>query len=249
MSFRIATLNLERNEKRWIERRELIIQQLAMIEPDIFCLNEIWLPTQTGYWLQERVQAEPGVSYTLLEQPRADKASHPEAVGVLTRFPVIEQSHRFFSARDTVTFVVRLDIEGRALDLYVTHLYPAVREDSERVAQVKELLVWIKERDDVDYRIVCGDCNATLEMESMKLMAEKFRPTQTEPTAFTPLSEVDGEPTHPDWKRFDRCIDFIWISESLRVRASGLCFNQPAEHDSRLWPSDHVGVWADLEFA
>lgn len=249
MSFRIATLNLERNEKRWIERRELIIQQLAMIELDIFCLNEIWLPTQTGHWLQERVQAELRISYTLLEQPRADKASHPEAVGVLTRFPVIEQSHRFFSARDTVTLVVRLEIEGRALDLYVTHLYPAVREDSERVAQVKELLVWIKERDDVDYRIVCGDCNATLEMESMKLMAEKFRPTQTEPTAFTPLSEVDGEPTHPDWKRFDRCIDFIWISESLRVRASGLCFNQPAEHDSRLWPSDHVGVWADLEFA
>ena len=82
----------------------------------------------------------------------------------------------------------------------------------------------------------------------MKLMAKKFRPTQTEPTAFTPLSEVDGEPTHPDWKRFDRCIDFIWISESLRVRASGLCFNQPAKHDSSLWPSDHVGVWADLEF-
>jgi endonuclease/exonuclease/phosphatase family metal-dependent hydrolase len=248
MSFRIATLNLERNEKRWIERRELIIQQLAMIEPDIFCLNEIWLQTQTGHWLQERVQAELGASYTLLEQTRADKASHPEAVGVLTRFPVNEQSHRFFSARDTVTLVVRLDIEGRALDLYVTHLYPAVREDSERVAQVKELLVLIKERDDVDYRIVCGDCNATLEMESMKLMAAAFRPTQSEPTAFTPLRELAGEPTHPDWPRFDRCIDFIWISESLRVRASGLCFNQPAEHDSSLWPSDHVGVWADLEF-
>ena len=41
MSFRVATLNLERNEKRWEERRELILQQLAALRPDIFSLNEI----------------------------------------------------------------------------------------------------------------------------------------------------------------------------------------------------------------
>jgi hypothetical protein len=26
-----------------------------------------------------------------------------------------------------------------------------------------------------------------------------------------------------------------------------LCFNQPASDNPNLWPSDHVGVWADLE--
>jgi endonuclease/exonuclease/phosphatase family metal-dependent hydrolase len=132
------------------------------------------------------------------------------------------------------------------VDVYVTHLYPARREDSARVGQVKELLAWIKERNDVDYRIVCGDCNATLEAESMKLMAEEFRPTQTEPTAFTPLREVDRQPTHPEWERFDRCIDFIWISASIRLLDSGRCFDKPSPQDETLWPSDHAGVWADL---
>jgi endonuclease/exonuclease/phosphatase family metal-dependent hydrolase len=248
MSFRIATLNLGRNEKRWEQRRDLIVQQLAAVKPDVFALNEIWLPLQTGRWLQERARTELGLSYVLVEQPRAANADHPEAEGLLTRFPIVEQSHRFFSAHDTVTLVVRLEIEGRLLDVYVTHLYPSRREESERVGQVKELLAWIKERDDVKHRIICGDCNATMEMESMKIMAKEFRPTQTEPTAFTPLRELDGQPTHPDWERFDRCIDFIWISDSLEISASGLCFNRSAENDPTLWPSDHVGVWTDLDF-
>lgn len=248
MSFRVATLNLGRNEKRWEERRHLIVQQMAEVKPDVFALNEIWLPLQTGRWLQERARMELGLSYVLVEQPRAAAADHPEAEGLLTRFPIVERSHRFFSARDTVTLVVRLEIEGCLLDVYVTHLYPSRREESERVGQVQELLAWIKERDDVKYRIVCGDCNATMEMESMKLMANEFRPTQTEPTAFTPLREPVGQPTHPDWERFDRCIDFIWVPESLDIRTSGLCFNRSAESDPTLWPSDHVGVWADLDF-
>ena len=249
MSFRIATLNLARNEKRWEQRRELIVEQLAEIRPDVFSLNEIWLPLQTGRWLQERSRTELGLNYGLVEQPRAAKPDHPEAEGLLMRFPVIEKSHRFFSARDTVTLVVRLEIDSHVVDVYVTHLYPWRREESERVAQVKELLAWIKERDDVGYQMVCGDCNAPMEMESMKLMAQEFWPTQSEPTAFTPLREVDGEPTHPDWPRFDRCIDFIWISKSIELRQSGLCFNQAAPADPSLWPSDHVGVWADLELA
>jgi endonuclease/exonuclease/phosphatase family metal-dependent hydrolase len=247
MSFRIATLNLARNEKRWEQRRKLIVQQLAALKPDVLALNELWLPSGTGRWLQERAENELGLTYTLLEQPRAAQPSHPEAEGVLTRFPVIEQAYRFFSARDTVTLVVRLEIDGGSVDLYVTHLYPARREESERVGQVKELRAWMKERNDVVYRIVCGDCNAPLAADSMRLLAEELRPTQTEQTAFTPLRELDGEPTHPDWQRFDRCIDFIWISESIRLLDSGRCFDQPSAEDPSLWPSDHVGVWVDLE--
>ena len=247
MSFRIATLNLERDEKRWEQRRDLIIQQLAEVKPDVFALNEIWLPLQTGRRLQERAQTELNLSYRLLEQPRAAKASHPEAEGVLTRFRIIEQSHRFFSARDTVTLVVRVEIERRPVDVYVTHLYPARREEFERVGQVKELVGWIKERNDVNYKIVCGDCNATLEAESMSFMAQEFRPTQSKPTAFTPLRDAHGEPTHADWPRFDRCIDFIWISKSIRLLASDRCFDKPSPDNESLWPSDHVGVWADLE--
>lgn len=81
----------------------------------------------------------------------------------------------------------------------------------------------------------------------MKLLASEFRPTQTLPTAFTPLAEKNGAPSHADWPRKDRCIDFIWVTNSIRIVGSGRCFDRPAEADATLWPSDHVGVWADLE--
>lgn len=248
MGIRIATLNLERNEKRWQKRRDLIVQQLAGLKPDLLSMNELWLPSHTGRWICEQAQKRLGENYLLIEQPRADKPSHPEAEGLLTKFPIVERSHRFFSAGDTVTFVVRLRIE-EPVDVYVTHLYPARHDETQRVGQVQELLSWIKERSDVEHKIVCGDCNAMPAAQSMQLMAREFRPTQTAPTAFTPLREANGEPTHPEWERFDRCIDYIWVSESIRIQQSGLCFDQPPVEDPTLWPSDHVGVWADLEFA
>lgn len=248
MGIRFATLNLERDEKRWRERRELIVEQLAALKPDLLSLNELWLPAQTGRWLCEQAEKHLGENYLLIEQPRADKPSHPEAEGLLTKFPIVEWSQRFFSAGDTVTIVVRLLIENRPIDVYVTHLYPARHDETQRVGQVRELLSWTRERSEVEHKIVCGDCNARLAAQSMQLMAREFRPTQSAPTAFTPLREPKGEPTHPEWERFDRCIDYIWVSESIRIRQSGLCFNQPSVEDPTLWPSDHVGVWADLEF-
>ena len=249
MNFRVATLNLERNEKRWLERRVLIIDQLARLKPDLFALNEVWLPTETGRWLQQTAEREAGLSYALVQQSKTAANPSVEAEALLTRFPVVEQSHRFYSVPDTVALVARLQINGRLVDFYVTHLYPVRRSDSERLGQVKQLLEWIGSRADIRDKIICGDFNASLGMESIDLLAQSFQPTQTAPTAFTPLQEVNGKPTHEDWERFDRCIDFIWVSDSLTVRDSGLCFNQPSPRDPKLWPSDHIGVWADLELA
>jgi len=84
-------------------------------------------------------------------------------------------------------------------------------------------------------------------MPSAALMATRFRATQTAPTAFTPLAGSDGEVSHSGRPRMDRCIDFIWVSAAVRVCESGVCFNQPSPGDASLWPSDHAGVWADLD--
>lgn len=94
--------------------------------------------------------------------------------------------------------------------------------------------------------IVCGDFNATLDASSAGLMATRFRPTQTMPTAFTPLADRNGAVSHPYWPRMDRCIDYIWISDGIEILGSEVCFNRPSPNDPSLWPSDHAGVWADL---
>jgi endonuclease/exonuclease/phosphatase family metal-dependent hydrolase len=247
VALRVATLNLEQNHKRWEARRELIAGQLKDLRPDFLALNEIHIPSETGRWLQRASANLMGTGYTLLQQSKVGDDSRTEAEGLLTHCPVIETASLDYRSYNCVALAARFEVGGRLLDVYVTHLIAAKVDDSARQYQVGQLLEWIRRRDDADYSVACGDFNAAPDQPSIRLMSTAFRPTQTEATAFTPLRESGGNPTHPEWERFDRCIDYIWVSQSLKIEASGLCFNQPAQDDPDLWPSDHVGVWADLD--
>ena len=246
MTFRAVTLNTEQDHKRWEMRRDLIVEQLGALKPDLIALNEVCIPLQTARWLQKVARERLGIDYALVQQTRVNGLADVDGEALLTRFPVVETGNLDYRARDTVALVARILVDGQPLDVYVTHLYRSVGNDSLRLFQAQQLLAWIDRRDDVARQIVCGDFNATLDMPSAALMASRFRPTQTAPTAFTPLADRDGSVSHPDWPRMDRCIDYIWVSPGMTVAGSGVCFNRPSPTDESLWPSDHAGVWADL---
>jgi endonuclease/exonuclease/phosphatase family metal-dependent hydrolase len=249
MMFRIATLNLEQDHKCWEARRQLIAAQFGKLRPDIWALNEIHIPTQTGRWLQRAAAQATETKYVLVQQSKAGEEGRIQGEGLLTRYFVVETANLDYHSHDCVALVARIEIDGRLLDVYVTHLIAAKVDDSARQDQAKQLLQWVRERDDADGSIVCGDFNAAPDQPSIRLMAAVFRATQNQPTAFTPLRGPGGKPTHPEWQRFDRCIDYIWVSPSIKIHATGLCFNEPAKDNPDLWPSDHVGVWADVALA
>jgi len=249
MTFRVAFLNLEQDHRRWDKRRSLIVEQLAALSPDIFAMNEFCVPKQTGRWLQREASAKIGHRFALVQQTKTNSGSRIEGEGVLTRFPILETGNLDYQTRDYVALVARLEIEGRTLDVYVTHLFMSRGDESLRLFQVQQLLEWIDSRNDADAQIVCGDFNAPPSAAAARRMAEDFTATQTAPTAFTPLADENGKVAHPDWERFDRSIDYIWLRGPLEVAASGVCFNTPDDNDESLWPSDHAGVWADLSWA
>ena len=249
MIFRVATLNLEQDHKCWEARRDLVAEQFGRLRPDIWALNEIHIPSQAGRWLQRATAQATSAKYALVQQSKAGEDGRIQGEGLLTRYPVIETANLDYHSHDCVALVARIEIDSRLLDVYVTHLIAAKVDDSARQYQVTQLLEWIRARDDADYSVVCGDFNAAPDQPSIRLMAAAYHATQNQPTAFTPLREPGGKPTHPEWQRFDRCIDYIWVSPSIKVRGTGLSFNEPAKDNPDLWPSDHVGVWADLEIA
>jgi endonuclease/exonuclease/phosphatase family metal-dependent hydrolase len=246
--FRVVTLNLEQDHKRWEERRFLIVNGMKALQPDVIALNEVSVPRQTARQLKKDIGAAWGIDYNLVQQTKVNSLASVEGEALLTRFPVVETGNFDFQARGAVALVARLLVGGRLLDVYVTHLYMSRGNDSVRLYQVEQLLEWISTRNEVSDRVVCGDFNATLDMASASLMASQFHPSQTAPTAFTPLAGRDGAISHPYWPRMDRCIDYIWTAGSIRTTASGVCFDAPDPTDPSLWPSDHAGVWADLEF-
>ena len=230
-------------------RRHLVVEQFAEIKPDIQALNEIHVPTKAGRWLQAAVTDRCGERYSFFRQPKAGQDGKKQAEGLLTRLPVIETASLDYHSHDCVAMVVRFEVERRIVDVYVTHLIAARVSDEARQEQATKLIEWTRSRNDADHKIICGDFNAAPDQPSIQIMLSAFRLTQTTPTAFTPLQEPGGQPSHPEWPRFDRCIDYIWVSENVEIQASRVCYDKPGPDNPTLWPSDHVGVWADLKFA
>jgi endonuclease/exonuclease/phosphatase family metal-dependent hydrolase len=248
--FRIVTINLEQDRKRWTERHKLISAELSALRPDIISFNEVCVPIQSAKILRDAITAMTGSSYNLVQQTKVNGLSEVEGEALLTRYPVIETGNLDYQTRDMVALVARVLIDATPVDVYVTHLFKSRGNDSLRLFQIEQLLSWIDSRPDAAASVICGDFNATVDMPSAARMASRFRPTQTiNPTAFTPLSESDGTISHPYWPRMDRCIDYIWVSAGVEVVASEVCLNHPASDDPTLWASDHAGVWADLSLS
>ena len=248
MTFRIATFNLHQGFKRWKERRELIVEQLGALRPDVLALNEISVPLQSGRWLWQTAKERLGLQYAFAQQTKSSGWSLDEAQGLLTRFPVVETGNLDYLARGRVAQVVRIEIEGQQVDVYVTHLHHVPEEDGLRQYQVQRLFQWIDSRDDADARIVCGDFNATPESTSIRLIPDSFRTVQMVPTWPTGLNATGEMPSAHGTARLFLCFDYIWVTEELEIQDAGRCFDQPDPDDPTLWPSDHVGVWADLGF-
>src|SRR6185437_10043311 len=174
MVLRIATLNVEQNHKRWEARRELIAQQFADLNPDIWALNEIHIPTQSARWLQKTAAKTPATKYVLVQQSKAGEDSAVQGEALLSRYPIIETANLDYRSHDCVALAARFEIGGKLLDVYVTHLIAARVEDAARQYQVSQLLEWIRSRDDAAGSIVCGDFNAVPDQPSMRLMSAAY---------------------------------------------------------------------------
>ncbi len=249
MRFRAVTFNLHQHFKRWDVRRDLILEELQELRPDILCLNEVSIPMESGRWLWKRA-GEVGLTYTYLQQTKTNALAYEEGQGILTRFRVLETGVLDYRSRDRVAQVARLEVDGSAVDVYLTHLHHVLDEDAAREDQIQQLLAWVESRDPPTARLVCGDFNATRDMRSLQRMRVHFTATQEDATFPTPLrySLEEGQ-DHPeaDGPTFQACLDYLWYQPPLRVHRGGRCFNRPAPRDPSLWPSDHVGVWADLD--
>jgi endonuclease/exonuclease/phosphatase family metal-dependent hydrolase len=182
MRFRVGTLNLEQDHKRWDARRELIQAEIGRLKPDIMAFNEVCIPLQSARGLRDAATALTGTEYKLVQQTRVNGLSKVEGEALLTRFEIVETGNFDFQTKDIVALVARVLVDGSPLDVYVTHLFMSRGDDSLRLFQVQQLLGWIDTRDDVTASIVCGDFNATLDAPSAALMATRFRPTQTQPS-------------------------------------------------------------------
>ena len=75
MQFRVVTLNLEQDHKRWSDRHPLISAEIAGLRPDVIALNEVCVPLQTARLLRDSAITRTGIPYKLVQQTRVNGLS------------------------------------------------------------------------------------------------------------------------------------------------------------------------------
>ena len=79
MQFRVATLNLEQDHKRWSDRHPLISAEIAALKPDVIAFNEVSVPLQTAKLLRDAGITATGIPYKLVQQTRVNGQSKSRA--------------------------------------------------------------------------------------------------------------------------------------------------------------------------
>jgi len=145
----------------------------------------------------------------------------------------------------------RLTLTGGSELLFaVTHLHHAVGAATERLQQAQQLVAWLDTAPAHDALIVVGDFNADPGEPTYALMVDaRFRsafaaangaePPVTWPSGLqAPAMDTDGDPS---------CLDYIWVRKAVEVRSARLGWDRPAVDDPTLYPSDHLGIVAEVE--
>jgi endonuclease/exonuclease/phosphatase family metal-dependent hydrolase len=256
----VVSLNLLNDLTFWDLRAPLIVAELRRLNPDVIALQEVALPLNNAQWLAEQLGG-----YTVHLQPKTGARREHEALALLSRLPVTAPDGLELIHQDRVAQRITVRVGDAPLVIANTHLLAWLTDATPRREQVRRLLAWLPRDAPV---IVCGDFNALPHFRAIKMMRARFvsayfaahghEPAFTWPT---PLDRGKG------WRhrarelllrlggialrrtpRWCGTLDYIFVDRALTVRACERAFTQPARDNPRLYPSDHLGLVARLNW-
>ena len=240
----IVTLNLYHDKDDWPSRRVQIVEKLKQLQPDVIALQEViqreslinqaeWLAGQLGYqW-----------HFT-----STDPADKPQRYGnaVLTRHPILGRGQKFLRPLDdsrTAAFL-RIDLGGRTLNVYATHLHWTDGGGAIRVRQVADLMEYIAATSEGLPSIVAGDFNSTADSPELALLRENFidayggQHSDANSITSSTLNLKYFAPKRIDHIFYQRGVFQPVLSEIILNQADA----------QGVWASDHYGMHAELRF-
>jgi endonuclease/exonuclease/phosphatase family metal-dependent hydrolase len=245
---RIATLNLRNASDRWLERAPMLIEQFVALAPDAIGVQEIHVPTRQGEWIVRKVNArlaDNARRYRLHQVNKTGSERVLEGIGVITRLDAVAEESLDLRGGHRVAQRVRLRTRsGRLLDLYNTHLHHKADAREMRLAQVRLIVDWIAQHDDVP-AIFVGDLNATPGSPPVAMVRERMRSAYALVHGEEPAGTVPT-PLNHEWGQPPKVIDYIFVDGSVRVHDARIVFDRVDPNGGRLCASDHYGIVADV---
>ena len=241
----VATLNILNLADRWHERLALILADMAALQPDLLGLQEVVYVMQ-----QDRLIGAAGEGRYGAVRGWAGRPEYGNSLLVREPLEATEVDRLELGLnRAAHRALIRLT-GGATVLMVVTHLHHLGPDEAARDEQTRSLLEWLDGAPAADARIVVGDFNADpAEPTVQRMLAAGYRsayaesngaePAVTWPSGLqAPAMDTDGLP---------ECLDYIWVTGLVRVGSCRLVFDRPDPEDPTLYPSDHLGLSAQLE--
>lgn len=241
----VVTLNLYHDKADWPKRRTQIAETLGQLRPDAIVLQEV-IQTEATENQAEWIAARLGYAVHFVS---TDPAGRVQRYGnaLLTPHPILVRDEvRLEPNEDSRTAgLLRIDVRGRPLNVYATHLHHTGEGIAMRERQVGDLMAFIARTQGDAPSVVGGDFNTTADASELAPLRERFG------DSFGMLHPDAGPETttlNRAWFDTPRRIDHVFFERDrlLPVR-SEILFTQPDAEGT--WASDHHGVLSVFEFA
>lgn len=235
---KLVTFNIWHNMGDWAARRPLLIAALKAQDADVIALQEVLQDANVGLENQARMLArELGGYHVAFVSTDAEGAPRRYGNALLTRLPVLAEASTKLEPLDDFRTALRLRVavQGRPVDVVVTHLAWQQDAGPVRARQIASLLGWLPQ--DGTPLIVMGDFNATQEDSGLAtLTGRRFFSALPRGSVTTTLNPAKGHP--------ERVIDHIFVEQAAFMPGEARRFGDTPTNGE--YPSDHFGVVATV---
>ncbi|BAY09362.1 hypothetical protein NIES2098_25240 [Calothrix sp. NIES-2098] len=262
---KVVTINILFEMDLWERRSQLLVEGLKALRADLIGLQEVNIQENTGFWLAE--QLEMPYVYLVPYQERAYQIGPEYGIAILSRYPFIQQAQLDLQSQGRFAQYVRVEIGDRPLIFCNGHYYWQPGSTPARMQQLQLLVNWLSQLPPHIPVVAVGDFNATPETPEIAFMQEQFTSAyaayhgyEPEYTCPTPLQK----PNRSWWRKFGLSLinlytnrtlkpwrgtlDYIFINNQLSLRNCQLILTEAAPENPHIYPSDHFGIAADVEW-
>lgn len=235
----VVTLNLWHDQADWPRRLGVILDTLRAERPDVICLQEVLqhatLPNQA-----ETLADSLGYRRTFAS---VDGPERPKRYGnaILFRHPFSESGMKKLEPLDDYRTVAhaRVEVDGRPLEVYCTHLHHTAEGGEIRATQLRDLLGFVGRTRGEGPVLLAGDFNAPPDAPELRLLDETFADAYA---ATHPEADSTVTTLNPALGHTPRRIDYLFAerASALRPLDTRILFTEPAADST--WASDHFGV-------
>ena len=235
-------MNTWKCDGRYLDRLRLMRQQLGLLDLDFISCQEVFQTKDESYSTARYLAGALGMEAiwfpSRLKERVVEDQAHLSYSGlcVLTRHSPVEihSLNLPFDPRDgdrTAQLLV-FQLERFRIAVANTHLTHLKEAQHLRKQQLQKIVAELRDLQDLDTYIICGDLNADPVSEPIQFLNDSL-------PGIASVLEEPYPPTHVG----GRTIDYIFFSAGgvFQLRNAEVVMNQPVDG---LLPSDHFGVLA-----